>query len=308
MVEHEARRPWALKGESGGCVAVRGTGPAAEPIQSGRITGSGGRLLPLVRLTLVSSLALGGLVSCGGDEARDPGEGGRPGASAAQGQRGGPSRNAPSGPASPDGPSEQPRGEGVGPEAHTKPGEDPASADARIELGREVEPWLVAALTKLAGAGALDLDLPVAMHLPVLASPRSDFITPRQLIEHTAHLGARAYEDFLRANPGSDALKVQAFLVALGADDAPGSRPVWRRAHLDLMGWLVQALTGTSDLAAGLNAAFDGEDAPAARLVESVDGDKAPLTPVRGRVSVLRAAHERIVERFPVAMNSEGRR
>ncbi|MEM8712664.1 MAG: serine hydrolase domain-containing protein [Planctomycetota bacterium] len=243
---------------------------------------------------MVSSLLLGGLVSCGGSGDVAP-------QSQPSGSIAGSARTAVSGAASPGSPADEPRGSASSAEAEGT-AEPPAD---RIELGREVEPWLVAALTALEGAGKVNLDLPIAMHLPVLASPRSDFITPRQLIGHTAHLGACAYEDFLRANPGSDALKVQAFLVALGADDAPGSRPVWRRAHLDLMGWLIEALTGMPDLAAGLNAALGGEDAPDARMAESLD---APLTPVRGRISVLSAAHERIVQRFPAVEHEEDAR
>ncbi len=117
------------------------------------------------------------------------------------------------------------------------------------------------------------------MHLPLLASPRSDAITPRQLMEHTAHLGARAYEDFLRANPGSDDLKAQAFLVALGCDDTPGERSTWRHAHLDTMAWTLLALTGASDLAGGLSRTL-GEP------IEMHRTDAEPITPIRGEVRV----------------------
>ncbi len=153
------------------------------------------------------------------------------------------------------------------------------TGDGWVTLGKEVEPWLVLALEKLAAEGRVDLDLPVAMHLPLLASPRSDAITPRQLIDHTAHLGARAYEDFLRANPGSDALKAQAFLVALGSDDTPGERRRWRRAHLDLMGWVIVGVVGAPDLAAALGRCLGD-------TVELSRTEPEPITPIRRSVRV----------------------
>ena len=147
------------------------------------------------------------------------------------------------------------------------------------------------ALLELASKGRIDLDLPVAMHLPLLASPRSDAITPRQLMDHTAHLGSRAYEDFLRANPGSDALKAQAFLVALGSDDTPGERSSWRRAHLDVMAWILCALTGADDVAGALKSAL-GDTVLMSKAVTE------PITPVRGEVTVLTSRDAEVRKRW----------
>lgn len=163
------------------------------------------------------------------------------------------------------------------------------SHEGWVTLGKEIEPWLVLALEALASSGRVDLDLPVAMHLPLLASPRSDAITPRQLIDHNAHLGARAYEDFLRANPGSDALKAQAFLVALSSDDTPGERSNWRRAHLDLMGWLIVAVAGEQSLAAALASVLGDE-------VRAGDGEVAPIIPIRAELSVLASRHAEVLK------------
>lgn len=233
-----------------------------------RIASQGGRLLKLV---LVGGIAVG-LAGC---DKRRPVSRASVGASA-QGHGGEANGGAPGGTRAPE---RSP--------AENRAGSAPVTGDEWVTLHDDVEPWLLAALHRQEASGALDLDLPLAMHLPLLASPRANFITPRQVMEHTAHLGARAYEDFLRANPGSDALKAQAFLVALGADETPGERREWRRAHLDLMSWLLLALTREPDLAAALSASLG-------QTVRLAETESLAITPIRRPISVPADRHEEI--------------
>lgn len=258
MIEHSSGRRGRSETRPWGGI----TGDAAGR-RDQRIASGGARLLPLVLASL--------LCACERD---------RPPQSPAPGRQ----VEAPLGQA-----AGQSGGVAAGQSAAEPAAPSPKGAEARIRLGKEVEPWLVQALKALAAEGRIDLDLPVAMHLPLLASPRSDAITPRQLMDHTAHLGARAYEDFLRANPGSDALKVQVFLVALGSDETPGERPEWRRAHLDVMGWVLIAVTGAPDLAGALSQALGDS-------VQSAESETEPITPIRGEVSVLASRDAEIRE------------
>ena len=265
MIEHVSKRRKRREvGPKKGAGSAEGPRGGAAEIRSQRITSGGGRLLPLVLASLL----------CGCERSSGPGAAGAT-------PRAQPSTLGESAPGGP--PTSNPL-PGAVPEA-------PADADGWVTLGKEVEPWLVLALEALAAKGRIDLDLPVAMHLPVLASPRSDVITPRQLMEHTAHLGARAYEDFLRANPGSDALKAQAFLVALGSDDTPGERPQWRRGHLDSMAWTLLALTGTQDLAGALSVALGDS-------VQMAQEGAPPITPIRGAVRVLATRDAEVREQW----------
>lgn len=229
MIEHvsERRRAQVRGGEEGAI----GRFPQ-------RIALQGARLLPLVFLGALASCERG--ESVGGAAGRSESQQPRPTAGA------GPTPRSPTAASTP-GSSSGERGGGESPSVDGMP-------QARVTLDREVEAWLVVALDQLAVAGAVDLDLPLAMHLPILVSAGANIITPRMLIEHTSHLGAGAYADHISSAGFSSALEAQTFLVALGSDDTPGDRPNWRRANLDLMGWLLLAKTGKATLAEALSA------------------------------------------------------
>ena len=256
MIEHVSKRRGRREIGPGGKFTEGATGHRAL-----RVTSGAGRLLPLVLASLLCSCERGVSPVGGGPGAQSSAS--RPALGTASAPAGG-------------GAPAQPSGTASGPPIKSS-GDSP---DEWVTLGKEVEPWLILALETLASKGRIDLDLPLAMHLPLLASPRSDAITPRQLMDHTAHLGADAYEDFLRANPGSGALKAQAFLVALGCDDTPGERSKWRHAHLDTMGWLLLASTGAQDLAGALGHALGDS-------VQMQEGGPEPITSIRGEVRVL---------------------
>ncbi len=161
-----------------------------------------------------------------------------------------------------------------------------------IDAGPESEAWLAVALRRRAQLGALDLDLPIGMHLPLLASVGANFITARHVLEHTSHLGAGAYEAYLASNPGVDSLTAQSFLVSLGSDDTPGERAVWRPANLDLMAWLVRALGGGRPLEAVLSEWLGAE----VRLSEPAAG--TPGLRAARLLSVPRAAHASVVDEW----------
>lgn len=104
------------------------------------------------------------------------------------------------------------------------------------------EALLRAGLLKAAQEGRVNLDGPIAAYLPVFTGQGLSVLTPRQVIEHTAHLGGAKYEEWMEGQASPDPLTSQAFLGALGMDDTPGQRPVWRLAHVHAMEWLVEAL------------------------------------------------------------------
>lgn len=111
-----------------------------------------------------------------------------------------------------------------------------------FDAGRMIEGWYVSKLMGHAAAGRLDLDGPIAKHLPFFGKGPLSMLTARQVIEHSAHLGGEPYESFLLANSFLTPYKCQSFLANLGCDDTPGERPAWRESHVDTMGWLCQAL------------------------------------------------------------------
>lgn len=137
---------------------------------------------------------------------------------------------------------------GVGEEAFL--GEEVATPQ-RILLDDLREAWTAPALLRAAREGRLDLDLPLAMHLPVLARPGTSAITARMILDHTAHLGGNA-DEWNRRRATLDTLAAQTYLASLGPSDTPGQRPSWHVAHVDLQLWLAGALDLEAPAAASI--------------------------------------------------------
>ncbi len=128
--------------------------------------------------------------------------------------------------------------QGRTPEGEAQPG----ASELTFDLGRMNEGWYVSKLMGHAAAGRLDLDGPIAKHLPFFNKGTLAMLTTRQVIDHSAHLGGKPYGDWLSANSFLTPYKCQSFLASLGCDDTPGERPEWRESHVDTMRWLCGAL------------------------------------------------------------------
>ncbi len=117
---------------------------------------------------------------------------------------------------------------------------DPVTTDTAFALASMNKMFTAVAVLQLAEAGALDLDDPLATHLPALDAPWAQDVTLRHLLTHGSGLGTF---DVAAMQP----LRSVDDMVALPIDPpafAPGSGYRYSNVGYVLLGAVVQAVSG----------------------------------------------------------------
>jgi CubicO group peptidase (beta-lactamase class C family) len=121
----------------------------------------------------------------------------------------------------------------------------PVTPDTMFVLGSVSKVATATAVLRLAAEGRLELDAPVRRHVPELVladEAAAAAVTVRQLLNHTSGLGWRLAVD---TGDGDDALAAHvARLAELELVAAPGTRASYSQAGYNLLGRVVEKLTG----------------------------------------------------------------
>lgn len=126
----------------------------------------------------------------------------------------------------------------------------PVTAHTPFIIGSTSKQFTGIAIQQLVRAGRIDLDAPFASYVPWFGADPSDphtQITIRELLSHTSGLSGRngADDNLLEDGGPDDTLDANARRLAgeaLGA--APGSRFEYRDANYNLLGYLIEAVSG----------------------------------------------------------------
>lgn len=124
----------------------------------------------------------------------------------------------------------------------TRPGGDTVERASIWFLASVTKPVLATAAMLLVEDGLLDLDEPVARHLPRLAGERRETITARQLLSHTSGIDDAATGTLTRSRPSAQRLLELAYILPLRFP--PGARYEYSSVSFFVLGELIAQRSG----------------------------------------------------------------